>query len=501
MRVTLINPPALPGRFHYSAFCHPPLGLAYLAAFLRRHGHTVDVIDAVGEAIDRFVPYPLSRRFLRQGLATEDILRRIDPKSDLIGVSCMFSHTWPLVRDLVRQIRKVLPDVPVIAGGEHPTALFDLCLRQAPLDACVLGEGEETLVEIADALETGRPLAAIAGIAWKDPDTGEIHQTVDRPPIAELDSLPFPAWDLIPWKAYKLYVGPAQARTMTMLASRGCPHGCVFCSAPAMWKGVWRKRRPEAIVREMSAYVSIEHITEFQFLDISPLISREWIRDLCRTILARHPGIRWQMPVGGRPEVMDDDMAEMMLRSGCRHIQFAPESGSPAVLAAMNKHLDLDRFRQAVVAAKKAGMIVSALFVIGYPTETIKDIRRTYRLIRWLAQRDVDEIAISSFVLLPGTRAFADASAIRPVPVDDDFCYQTADATALVPSASWNPLLGKNRLLLLKWTGLIQFHAISLFRHPSRLPRMISNLMRGRQETKTERVLTEIIEKFRRRSF
>ncbi len=497
MRVTLINPPALPGRFNYSAFTHPPLGLACLAAVLRERGHSVTVIDAVGEAIARFTPYSPSKQFLVQGLSISQIIDRVHPDSGLIGVSCMFSHTWPLVRLLIRRLCEAFPRVPIIAGGEHPTALFDLCLKQAPLAACILGEGEQTVVEITEALEAGRPLREIAGLPLKDPETKTVRLTSPRRPITDPDSLPRPAWDLIPWTAYRFFDGPVQSRPMAVLASRGCPHRCAFCSAPAMWTGGWRKRTPENIVREMTDYQRDYHTREFLFRDISSFISRSWTRELCLAIHEQLPGIRWQMPVGARPEIMDEETAALLVASGCSYFQFAPESGSPAVLAAMNKRLDLNRFRRAVLNAKKAGMIVGVLFIIGYPTETLRDVRLTFRLIRWLARHDIDEIAVSSFVLLPGTRTFSELAAKRLLVIDDAFCYQTAGATAFTPTASWNPMMGKKRLLLLKWLGLIQFYAIAFFRRPSRLLRMIRNVYRGRQETKSERVLTEILEKCR----
>ena len=145
-------------------------------------------------------------------------------------------------------------------------------------------------------------------------------------------------------------------------------------------------------------------------------------------------------------------------------------------------------------------MRISVLFIIGYPGETRKDIKATYRLIRWLARQNVDEIAISSFVLLPGTRIFNELVASGSVKINDHFLYQTAGATAFTPSASWNPRMGKYPLFLYKWLGLIQFYGIAIVRRPQRLVRTIRNLARGIQETKTDRVLAEVITKLRRHS-
>ncbi len=495
MLVTLINPPALPAKYHYSAFCHPPLGLAYLAACLQASGHRVHIIDGVGEAISRFRLYPASKKFMLQGLSFEDIIASIQPDTALIGFSCMFTHAWPVARQIINQVADAFPNTPIIAGGEHPTAMPELCLRQTSLTACVLGEGEKTVIEVAGAIEDNRALGSVAGLVLKDQKTDNIKKTTPRAPISDLDSLPRPAWDLLFWQKYRIYEGPVTSQTMPMLGTRGCPYRCAFCSAPAMWGNIWRKRSPASITEELRHNISVYNISEFQFFDISSLIDRKWVQSLCRSILDQSLDISWHLPVGNRAEAIDEKTARLLVKSGCDYIQFAPESGSSRILKKMNKQIHPDRFLEAVDAALGAGMRVCALFIIGYPGETMADIRLTYQLIRRLAKSDVQEIAISSFVLLPGTQLFETMQKNEQVKVDDAYFYQTAGATAFGPVKSWNPPFSSRRLMVLKWLGLIQFYGLSFLYHPRRPVQLLINLLRGRQETKMDRVVKEILEK------
>ncbi|MFO8048174.1 MAG: radical SAM protein [Desulfosudaceae bacterium] len=499
MLITLINPPALPAKYYYSSFSHPPLGLAYIAACLRQAGHSVDVIDAVGEDISRFSPYPASGKFMVQGLSFEAIINRISPETGLIGFSCMFTHAWPVARELINRTGRAFPGVPLLAGGEHPTALPEVCLEQACLTACVLGEGEQTMGEVATAIDNHPDLSTVSGLALKNQKTGQVFTTATRQPMTDLDALPWPAWDLIPWQQYRIYVGPVEARTMPMLATRGCPYQCAFCTARAMWGNTWRKRSPRSITSEMRHNLETYHISDFQFFDISSLIDRDWVRSLCQSILTEELSVKWHMPVGNRAEIIDDKTARLLKKSGFDYIQFAPESGSPRLLKEMRKQIDLNLFRQGVRAATGAGMRVSVLFIIGYPGETMADIRLTYQLIRRLARSGIHEIAISSFVLLPGTRVFRTFQKKGAVTLDDAFFYQAAGATDLGPARSWNPPFGSRKLMLLKWLGLLQFYGLSFLYYPRRPLRLLVNLRRGRQETKIDRVLREMIEKIKTR--
>ncbi|MFZ5565346.1 MAG: B12-binding domain-containing radical SAM protein [Thermodesulfobacteriota bacterium] len=494
MIITLINPPAVVARYNYSTLSHPPIGLACIASFLRRQGHAVQIIDAVGDGMDRVVNIPEAPGFLMQGISLEAITAAIDPSVRLIGFSCPFTHAWPLVRRLIALVRKTFPHVPLMIGGEHATALPEHCLAEAPLDLVVLGEGEETAAAVADAVASGRPFSGIPGIVFQDA-AGRPVRTGRRPRVTSISRLPWPAWDAVSPRPYRVYEGPSAGPVMPMIGSRGCPFACAFCSAPGMWGRRWEAREPGDIVDEMAHYANRFGVREFQFFDISPFIDKTWTEALCREIIGRNLKVTWQAPAGVRAEAIDPETAGLLMASGFTRIQFALESGSPAVLKSMNKTIDIPRFEAAVAAALSAGMGVCVLFIIGYPGETLSDIRQTYRMIRRLAAGGVDEIALSSFVPLPGTAVFSQLREKGALRVDDGYCFEMAGATSLAHVTSWNPGFSGRRLLALKWLGLLQFYAVSFALFPSRALRTVRNLVRGVQESKTDRALAEILKK------
>src|SRR5215472_6948288 len=164
--VTLIRPPSVVSRYALTLNATPPLSLAYVAASLTRAGYEVQVIDAVGEGLDTMGPGYRDHVVLH-GLTQEQIVARVDPRAEVVGVSCMFSNEWPVVRSLLAALHAQAPDRPLVCGGEHPSAVPEFCLRDVPgLTACVLGEGEETAVELFDALSKRESIESIAGVAY-----------------------------------------------------------------------------------------------------------------------------------------------------------------------------------------------------------------------------------------------------------------------------------------------------------------------------------------------
>ena len=493
--ITLINPPALVARYNYSTISHPPIGLACIASFLEQQGHDVHIIDAIGQAIDRFVAYEPAPGFLVQGLFFESIIRQIPSRTRIIGFSCLFTHAWPLVRDLIAAVRQAFPHAYLVAGGEHATAMADICLAQSPLDLCIMGEGEKTMADVVQAVEEGLPLDIVPGVAFLDRTTGRTVQTRPRPRIRNLSRLPRPAWHRVSPHVYRIYEGAGTGPTMPMIGSRGCPFKCRFCAAPNMWGHCWEKRKPADIVDEMEDCAKRFGTREFQFFDISPFLNKPWTRTLCQEIIDRGLRVAWQVPAGVRAEVIDQQVAALLVASGHTRIQFALESGSPAVRKAMNKKIDIHRFEAGLTAALSAGMKVCVLFIIGYPGEALSDVRMTFKSIRRLAIKGVHEIAVSTFVPLPGTAIFGALRKNGQPAINDGYCLKMADATALTHATSWNPLFSNRQLLLLKWLGIFQFYGLSFLLHPSRGFRTFRNLIRGVQESKTDRAIAEIRQK------
>lgn len=480
---------------NYSMITQPPLGIGYLAAYARQLGHEVHVVDGVGDAVKQFRSWPYHKKRLVQGRTFSEIIERIPSDSDVIGVSCMFTHAWPLVRELIISIKKEFPNAKLIAGGEHVTAMYDTVLKQTSLDFCVTGEGELTLAELLTALQNeDSDYSKIGGIAFIDASQ-RVIKTERRKRVMDPDELPWPAWDLLDPMAYEMYHGPAVGRTMPMLATRGCPFECTFCSSPNMWTQVWKARKPASVADEIESYMKRYSATDFQFQDLTAIIRKDWIVSFCQELIKRNLKITWQLPVGTRSEAIDGEVAKYLIASGCHHITYAPESGSEPILAAIKKKVKPDRLEASAKACLDAGMRVCLFAIVGFPQEEMKDIKKSFKWFRHMAKIGVHEISISTFTPLPGTQLFRDINAVTPIPLDDEYCYSMSNASNLLSAKSWNPKIGNRRLLFLKLLGYFQFYSLSFLYYPQRLWKLIRNIFLKKEETKVDRVLHELLNK------
>ena len=485
-KVAFVAPPQLYTLTQLASVALPPIGGAYIASYLRAKGHEVTFIDAFGEAMDHF-----SKRgdFHLRGLTVDEIIERIPADVDVIGVSNMFSHGWPLVRDLTKEIKRVFPGVPIATGGVHPTALPEFVLSHGTIDYCVLGEGEAVMHELIECLGRGSGVEDIDGLAFMrdgSPCKNEKTQL-----IADLDELPFPGYDMLPIEVYieaRNPHGAARGRWMPLIATRGCPYVCTFCTAEAMWLPKFRTRSPKNIVDEMEHWNRQYGITDFHFEDLTLTLQKAWTKRFSDEIRGRGLDITWQMPNGTRSEAIDDELIAHLRTSGCRNITFAPESGSPKTLALIKKELDLDVLVAAARRAIKQDMVVCCFFIVGFPHETLKEIQETFRFVRWLARVGVHEISITSFTALPGSALFRELYEQGRIQLDDKFFRELLYMSDLTWAPSWIPGMTDNEIARLRRWGYAQFFLISYLYHPRRFVRTIYNILRGIEETKVERV-------------
>ncbi|MEK6237465.1 MAG: B12-binding domain-containing radical SAM protein, partial [Planctomycetales bacterium] len=458
----------------------------------------IPIVDAVGEAVTQFTSWEKNDGYVVQGLSFEETVDRIDPDTELIGLSCMFTHSWPMIRELLRCVHERFPDVLLVAGGEHVTSMYEMVMEQTPVDLCVLGEGEETLLELLDAIAAEKSHQEIPGLAVRDAESDKVVKTGARARIRNVDDLPWPAWDLIDPMAYletKVYIGPSVGKPIPMLATRGCPYQCTFCSSKNMWTTRYWTRDVKDVVDEMEHYQKQFGASDFQFQDLTAIIKKSWIVDFCNEIISRKLDLTWQIPVGTRSEAIDSEVAELLVKSGCTYIQYAPESGSEKILKSIKKRVKLDNLLESVQGTLDAGMRVCVLLIIGFPDETKEDLRATFRFMRRLARMGVHEIAISCLVPLPGTEIFENLRKDSLIELDDDYCYWMSGATAMTQVKSWNPRFTDSQIIRKKLWGLSQFYALSFLLHPTRFFHVVKNLITGKQDTKVDRVLRELVEK------
>ncbi|MBI5882885.1 MAG: B12-binding domain-containing radical SAM protein [Elusimicrobia bacterium] len=521
MRVVLIQPPALQVQDSYSSITQPPLGIAYLSAYAKRLGHEIAVVDAVGPALSRAEPWasprtvregrvhtnqpcPAGEGLMLQGLPLDEVAARVPKDAQVVGFSCMFTHGWPMVRELMAKVRAAAPGALFIAGGEHATAMPEQVLRDGGMDLVVLGEGEVTFGEVLEKLSRGvRAWSGQAGVAFLDRE-GAFTVGARQPRITDLDSLPLPDWDSLDIKAYMdghIFMGPSGpgSRSIPMLATRGCPYACTFCASANMWTRHYRTRTPARVVDEMVRWKERFGANDFQFQDLTAIVQKEWITTFCRELVSRKLGITWQVPVGTRAEAIDGEVTDLLMASGCSSVTYAPESGSARVLKAVDKRVSLERVEASARAALDSGMQVCLFMIVGFPQEEEEDIELTFKFIRRMARLGVHELALATFVPFPGTALFEEVRSRSPIVIDDEFCYWVAGATRLVRIKSFNPRLSDERLRRLKLSGMAQFYALSYASHPARLLAMLKALATGEQKTKTDRALAELAAKLGRK--
>lgn len=501
MHVTLIEPAKfVKATNHLSVVAMPPLGLAYIAGSLLARGHEVTVVDAVGAAIGQLTPFDRRRIYLR-GLTDAEILERIPPATGLIGVSCMFSYQWITARRLVHAIKARFPRVPLAVGGEHPTGLPEEVLRTSRVDYAVVGEGEETVLALVESLEAGPDPRALPGLAARAAD-GSVVVNPRRARIADIDAIPPPAWHLFDLEAYIAHNQPhgaAQGRFIPMLATRGCPFQCTFCTSPQMWTTRWTPRNPKLVVDEMEQYMREYGIVDFQFEDLTAIVRRDWILEFCAEIERRGLRLTFQLPSGTRSEAVDGEVARAMKRAGCHEFAFAPESGDEAVLRAIKKKVRLPRMFEAAKQTMAAGINVGCFFIIGFPEDTWRSVFNTYRAIARCAWMGFSSVNVNAYSPQPNTesfRALRDQGLIREF--DEEYYSSLFTFQGLSAKTSYNPRFGRWTLTALVIGGFVLFYTIAFLRRPNRLLGVLADLFRSKSASKTGRAVRGMLGQFLR---
>ncbi|MEK7474214.1 MAG: radical SAM protein [Candidatus Coatesbacteria bacterium] len=390
MRVALINAPyaAAYGPLKSASGRYFPLGLGYLGAVLRRAGHEVILLD------------PEARRLPDDALAAR--LRAFGPL--LVGITCA-TPSFPAARRLAAVARAAVPEAVTILGGVHATALPAAVLAQAPgIDLVGLGEGEETMVDLASRLAQG-PLSpdvlrAVPGIAFRDGDAVRVNAM--RPWIRDLDSLPFPARDLVDFRDYVPHAHNRRGRrATTAISSRGCPYPCTFCASHVVLGRGFRRHSPEYVVGEIEHLVRTQGVDQIIYNDDAFTTDRARDVAICELILQRNLRISWFC--FARADGVTRDLLALMNRAGCYSVGFGIESGDPDVLRAMHKNETLDQMRQAVGWANDLGFKTQCFFVFGSPGETPASAERT---VRFAQELNPALAFFNMMVPYPGTEAY-----------------------------------------------------------------------------------------------
>ncbi len=499
MRIQFLHPPTLvcAGNLQTSRPT-PPLGLAYVAAAARRAGHDCSVIDGIAEAPSQFTPID---QVLRLGLSDAQILERIDPDAEALAITCMFSFMWPHLRGLIRAIKQRWPEKIIICGGEHFSALPEMSMGAAPIDYVVIGEGEDTLAALLSGLGSASfDPATVPGICWRRGT--EIVKNTRAERTKSVDDIAWPAWDLFDLDAYNAHGmvgGLDYGKVVPILANRGCPYQCTYCSSPNMWTTRWYTRDPGKVCDEIEHYVTHYGATNFPFQDLTMIVKRDWIITFCNEIIRRGLKITWQLPSGTRCEVIDDEVTELLYRSGCRWLCYAPESGSEHTRELIKKRMKTSSLMRAVESSARNGLHMSVFFVIGFPHDTESSLIETVRVARQLARKGVDDVSVHFYFPIPATEIYRELEAKgRVSPTDEHLLTPLFDfSPALADSRNFCEHIAASELTKWKYRILANFYVVRCLSHPTWTVRTVYNAVIGRQTTAMEKFLGERMRKAR----
>lgn len=494
--ITLIRPPFISSMHSYSSTVTPPLSIAYLASSLLAAGYQVTAIDGLGEGINQIRIYDDILCRVR-GLTIEEISNRIPLKTDIIGISAMFSQEWLFIRRILRSIKTRYPHIPIVLGGEHATALPEFILQTCPeVDLCALGEGEETIIDIARYFPGD--CSKIPGVVYRDIH-GRIIKTQSRPRLRAIDDIPRPAWHLFPMESYLSSIyshGPHIGRTMLILATRGCPYQCTFCSNKSMWTQRYLMRSVKDVVDEIEEYKKTYRIEHIAFADLTAIIRKDWIMEFGQALKDRDINVSWSLPTGTRSESLDNDVLKMMAETNCRYIIYAAESGSPRILKSIKKQVNLDRLAHSMKQAKKNGLKIRCNLMLGFPQETRKDVLKTILFQMRLAWLGVDDATFTLFTPYPGSELFQylrDKGKIAEI--NDGYFQSLLCLLDLTKSSGYCEHIGPRELAFYRLAGLMLFYSFYYLIRPSRIIRSCRNIFLAQKtETAFEQKMLEMLD-------
>lgn len=362
----------------------PPLGLAYIAAVLKKHNIGVKIIDA-----------------LVLGLTGEDICEAVAREKPLFVGITVLTQQYSASLDLAGAIKKTDPHIKIIFGGPHIHFEHRDVIKKPNVDFCVRGEGEYTMLELVETLLKKGDLRNVKGITFKN-EKDEIIINPDQDFIKDLDDLPFPARDLIPMDKYKGTISLDGGRPFAaILATRGCPFACHFCSLHSMWKGQ-RRRSVKNVLDELEHLKKAYGIKYLNFPDDLLVLNREWAEELFEGMVKRSlNSIKWDC--NGRIGIMTERLLKKMKNANCQCINYGIEFGNQRLLDFTGKGIKIHQVYETINLTNKVGIPIKGLFMMGYPTETKETLQDTINLAKSLK---MDYLAVSIVTPYPGTRLY-----------------------------------------------------------------------------------------------
>lgn len=358
---------------------YPPLGLLYLAAAARQGGHEVGFYDMGAHNAN-----------------TSDFWRQVKEFMPEVFALSLYTTQFEKALQTISELRNAFPSSKIIVGGPHVSALPKQSLDSCKdIDIEVFGEGEITLNELLKAFQYRGDLSGIDGICYRTSDG--IIQNKQREHIEDLDSISFPAYDLIVPFEYSYDKFAYGKKVGIAVSSRGCPYHCTFCNK-AVFGSTYRRRSPENIIAELKLQKELLKIDEIYFVDDLFVTNKKWLDSFLE--LYQKSGINLPWKCLGRVDQVDEATYTRMKDNGCFLIQFGVESGDDAILKSIRKNITREKVENAVKLMKKIGLNCATYFIIGHPGDTYGSVVRT---IRFAKQLNADICHFFVLVPFPGT--------------------------------------------------------------------------------------------------
>jgi len=264
-----------------------------------------------------------------------------------------------------------------------------------------------------------------------------------------------------------------------------------------MWTTKWLARDPNDLLDEMSELQARYRVQNFDFYDLTVIVNRQWIIDFCHAMERRNLSFTWQLPSGTRSESIDDEVARLLYRTGCRNVSFAPESGSPEILRSIKKQISLPRMIQSMRDSVAAGLNVKANVIFGFPRETLRHILESFAFIVKVALAGIHDLSIWVFVPYPGCEIFGELRAVGRIPALTDEYYDRLAAYAEVGSTfSYADRLSQRMLVFLRVVGVALFYVTAWIVRPWRAARFVWNSLFGKvMESRSEMALRSLLKR------
>ena len=424
-----------------------PLGLMYIAAYLRsrRPEAEIEILDL------RCTRDPFSV------LRTK--LRQFGP--EVVGVSALTCEAESM--HAVAETAKAHDlGIKVVAGGPHISACTDDVIADQHIDTWVIGEGEETFHDLVQAFLDDDDLASVPGIGYRDGD--QTYLSSRREPVASLDALPFPAWDLVDIEVYAKY-GRAgnlrRGRFLPLYTSRGCPYQCYYCHN--LFGKRFRARSADNVIEEVQLIQERYGVRDLEVYDDIFNLDLERAKSICRGLIELDFDVTLAFPNGVRADRLDRELIELLSEAGTTNLAVAVETASPRLQRKIGKNLDLHRVKQAISVADKNGIVTNGYFMLGFPTETKEEIRQT------IAYAEDTDLHFASFFIVtpyPGTPLWSE--------VMDDTGASTLDFRSYNYLSGYFNLsdLNSKELRTLQREAYRRFYARKAFKLLFSLPRL-----------------------------